>query len=102
MVQPLRVLLVGYGSTSAVSHELAKAGHDLRVQTVLNRAALEDALATAHDIAISDFKAGEISALEVLRVIQERGVDLPVIVVSGRLKGYFRVLAGDKDGKGAA
>jgi hypothetical protein len=24
------------------------------------------------------------------------------VVVSGRLKGYFRVLAGDKDGKGAA
>jgi DNA-binding NtrC family response regulator len=47
---------------------------------------LEDALWTTWDIAISDFTVGDFGALEALRVIQANAIDLPLIVVSGRIR----------------
>ena len=49
-------------------------------------AQLQAALADSWDIAISDFAVGDFGALSALRVIQERGIDLPLIVVSGKIR----------------
>src|SRR5205807_1897000 len=58
---------------------------------------LESALAGEWDIAISDFAVGEFGALHALAIIQDRNIDLPLIVVSGKIKDS-EVLAALKAG----
>src|SRR5581483_10130366 len=54
-------------------------------EPVADEAQLHAALAEKWDIAISDFTVGDFGALAALKIIQERGVDLPLIVVSGKM-----------------
>jgi|SRR5271157_676858 len=86
MSQPVRVLFIGESGAEAVSAELERGGYQPNLQRIVARSELHAALGAAWDIAISDFAAGDFGALEALRIIQERGVDLPLIVVSGRIK----------------
>src|SRR3954453_20132559 len=56
-------------------------------------AQLETALSDEWDIAISDFTIGDTGAIPALRLIQDRGVDLPLIVVSNKGKDSDAVAA---------
>ncbi len=85
-MQPLRVLFIGEAGAEVVSAELERAGYTPSFEWVLNEAQLDRALDGNCDIAISDFTVGEFGALAALRAIQEKGVDLPLIVVSGKIK----------------
>ena len=86
MAQPLRILFIGRTGAEPVADELRRGGYDPSFEPVTTRPQLDKALGDAWDIAISDFTVGDFGALEALRVIQASRVDLPLIVVSGRIK----------------
>jgi two-component system, cell cycle sensor histidine kinase and response regulator CckA len=86
MSRPLRVLFIGENGADAVAAELRIGGFEPAFQTVTDCSQLRDALRAPLDIVISDFRMAACSALQALRTIQECAVDLPLIVVSGRIK----------------
>lgn len=83
---PLRILFIGDTGADAVSAELERGGYSPHFERISSSAELIDALASTWDVAISDFTAGDFGALEALRLIQERGVDLPLIAVTGKIR----------------
>jgi two-component system, cell cycle sensor histidine kinase and response regulator CckA len=84
MPVPLQVLYIGDSGAGAVHAELTRGGYAPTFQHVSGEAHLLQALAARFDIAISDFAVGDFGALAALRIIQDRGIDLPLIVVSGK------------------
>lgn len=85
MGQILRVLAIGDAGSEAIAAELRRGGYEPVCRSVSDAAALRDALNEPWDIAIADFHSG-CGALEALRIVQESGVDLPLIVISGKAK----------------
>ncbi|HJT89700.1 MAG TPA: response regulator [Bryobacteraceae bacterium] len=86
MAIPLRVLFIGESGADPVAAELERAGYQPLFQKITTRQQLVDALAGNWDVAISDFTVGDFGAIAALTAIQERGVDLPLIAVTGRIK----------------
>src|SRR5262249_11255209 len=86
MGQPLRVLFIGDTGADAVASKLREGGYEPAFQQVLTGEQLQAALGGSWDIAISDFAVGGIGALAALCAIQESGIDLPLIVVSGKTR----------------
>ena len=86
MAHPLRVLFIGETGAEAVAAELREAGYEPSFEPVLTEERLQAALADSWDIAISDFTVGDFGALAALKIIQDRGIDLPLIVVSGKIR----------------
>src|SRR5438067_10465906 len=86
MEQSLRVLFIGDTGADAVAAELSQAGYESSFERILTEAQLQAALTENWDIAISNFATADVGALLALRAIQERGIDLPLIVVSGKIK----------------
>jgi two-component system, cell cycle sensor histidine kinase and response regulator CckA len=86
MDQPIRILFIGDNGADAVGAELERGGYQPSFERVSTKSQLESALAGNWDIAISDFLVGDCGAIEALRMIQEKTLDLPLIVVSGKLK----------------
>jgi two-component system, cell cycle sensor histidine kinase and response regulator CckA len=80
----LHVLYIGDSGAGAVHAELTRGGYDPIFQHVASEADLLKALSSRFDIAISDFAVGDFGALDALRIIQDRGIDLPLIAVSGK------------------
>ncbi len=84
--EPLRVLFIGQSGAEALVSELKRGGYVPTLTRITEASALRAALTGSWDIAISDFQVdGEFGAISALRAIQEMGVDLPLIVVSGRI-----------------
>jgi signal transduction histidine kinase len=83
MPDSLRILLIGETGADAIAAELRRGGYDPAFERAATRQELDAALETGCDIAISDFTVGDIGALEALRAILEKGIDLPLMVVSG-------------------
>ncbi len=86
MGRPLRVLYIGESGADEIVAELERGGFEPSVETLGTAERLDHALAAAWDIAIADFIPEECGALAALRVIRERNLDLPLIVVSGKVK----------------
>jgi signal transduction histidine kinase len=92
MAQPLELLFIGENGVDAVVAELQRGNYAPNVQRVTNLTELAAAVSplsksTPPDVAISDFAVGAgFGALEALLLIQEKGVDLPLIVVSGKVR----------------
>ena len=86
MGQSLRVLFVGENGADAIAAELERGGYESSFEHVADEDSLRRALGGNFDIAISDFGFHNFGALAALRIIQEKGVDLPLIVISGRVK----------------
>ncbi len=80
----LHILYIGESGAAVVQAELQRGGYDPVFQQVSSEAELLQALVSRFDIAISDFVVGDFGALEALRLIQERALDLPLIVVSAK------------------
>jgi two-component system cell cycle sensor histidine kinase/response regulator CckA len=79
-------MFIGETGAEAVETELRQGGYEPSFECILAEAQLHAALPGNWDIAISDFAVGDFGALAALRIIQERGVDLPLMVVSGNIK----------------
>ncbi len=94
MAEPLRVLYIADVGADAVAAELREGGYEPSFDRITSEEQLESALAEGYgpgtqapyDIAISDFAAGNTGAMAALRKIQEKGIDLPLIVASGKYK----------------
>src|SRR6516165_10177013 len=86
MAIPLRVMFIAETGADAISAELRRGGFDPIFRKVTSAADLSEALAAGWDVAISDLKVGNFGAVKALHVIQESGVDLPLIAITGKIK----------------
>jgi signal transduction histidine kinase/ActR/RegA family two-component response regulator len=86
MPVPLRVLFIAASSLDPVTAELQRAGFEPHFERISSAQQLRGALASDWDIALSDFAVGDFGALQALSIIQSIGLDLPLIVISGKIK----------------
>ena len=84
MSHPLRILFLGECAPEPVSAELRAGGYDPVFECVPARVDLEAALDKGWDIAISDFRAADFTALDALALIREKRLDLPLFVVASK------------------
>ncbi|MBI4643057.1 MAG: response regulator [Deltaproteobacteria bacterium] len=96
MSTPIKVLMVEDSEDDAklLVRQLRRGGyepHSLRVETA---AAMEAALAgQAWDLVISDYSLPHFSGLAALKLLKEKGLDLPFIIVSGKIGEHTAVAA---------
>jgi PAS domain S-box-containing protein len=84
----LKALLVEDSENDAelLLHALSKAGYKPTARRVDNAAEMESALAQDNwDLIISDYVLPQFSGLEALKILQRRGLDVPFIIVSGKI-----------------
>src|SRR5438309_2101635 len=86
MPHPLKVIFIGGIAPDAVIAELQRGGYTPETALAANREQLRDALNGKPDVAISDFIGDDFGAIEALQEIQQLNVDLPLIVVSGKIR----------------
>ncbi len=87
MLTPLRLLLVEPSENDAatLAEDLNQGGFDPAIERVETLEALKAALAQeVWDLVLCDWSTPLLQAPDVLALIQERGLDLPVIVVSAK------------------
>jgi PAS domain S-box-containing protein len=87
MAVPLRVLILEDSPADAelMLHELRRAGFDpdwVRVDTEADYCA---ALETPFDVVLADYSLPQYDALRALRLLQDRALDIPFIVVTGSI-----------------
>jgi diguanylate cyclase (GGDEF)-like protein/PAS domain S-box-containing protein len=88
MSTPLKVLVVedSEDDTSLLIRQLCKRGYDPSFKRVETSDELSEALEIQDwDIIISDYRLPAFSGLQALQVCQEKGFDIPFIVVSGAI-----------------
>jgi two-component system, cell cycle sensor histidine kinase and response regulator CckA len=94
MPRLLHLLYVGeHGPTPPIAAELTRGGFDPSFTCARTPEDLAQQLAGKWDLAIGLFEPGAFGAFDILRAVGERNLDLPVIVVSRRVKdGYVTAL----------
>ena len=88
MGKPLRVLIVEDSEDDAIFllHELRKGGYDVTFERVDTAPAMSEALdKQTWDIVIADYIMPHFSAPDALILLKAREIDLPFIVVSGKI-----------------
>lgn len=83
---PLRVLIISSNEadTVALVKELGSGGYDVQHKVIGTEAAMAACLDNATwDVVLSEYSTPEFDALGALRLLQERGLDLPFLVTSG-------------------
>lgn len=88
MTEPLRVLIVEDSEDDAllVLRELRKGGFEPRYERVDTRPAMEAALdRQPWDLVLADHSMPNFSSHGAIEVVKRRGLDLPIIVVSGTM-----------------
>lgn len=88
MAIPLRALIVEDDADDAalVVRQLSRAGFGVESRRVEDAAGLADALRSAEwDVVLADYNLPGFSGLEALRMITSRGIDVPLVVVSGAI-----------------
>jgi len=87
MAIPLRVLIVEDQPADAVLlvHELRRAGYDPTWRRVATEGEYRDALDPALDIVFADYNPPQFGAIRALHLLQEQGLDAPLILVSGTI-----------------
>jgi len=96
MNKPLNLLIVEDSDydTRLLLHELRLGGYEPIYERVETREAMEDALEKQEwDLVISDYVMPYFSGLVALKLVQDRGLDLPFIIVSGNIGEDVAVLA---------
>jgi len=86
MKRQLRALLIEDCETDAllIRHELESGGYEVTLRRVESAKALRAALDKDHwDLFISDYRLPQFSGLDALKIIQQKGLDQPFILVSG-------------------
>ncbi len=96
MNQPLRVLIVGDSTDDAllVERELRKGGYAVTSQRVETAGTMLAALEQQPwDLVICDLVLPGFNSLAALKLLQQQGLDLPFIIVSGRIDEDVAVAA---------
>jgi two-component system cell cycle sensor histidine kinase/response regulator CckA len=83
----LRILMLEDDPADAelLSHALHRAGLQFEVVRVESEAAYLEALHEHFDLVMSDYRLPGFDGLKALRHLQERGLDIPLIIVTGAL-----------------
>jgi signal transduction histidine kinase/DNA-binding response OmpR family regulator len=83
----LRVLLVedSVDDAELLLRELQRSGYDIHWQRVETADSMHSALQEAWDVIIADYAVPGFGALGALKVMQEQQLDIPFIIVSGRV-----------------
>jgi hypothetical protein len=84
----LKVLVVedSEHDTELLLHELGKAGYKPSARRVDNAVEMEAALVQGSwDLIISDYVLPQFSGIEALKIVQRRNLDIPFIIVSGKI-----------------
>jgi len=87
MAKPLRVLILEDRQADAelMLHELRRSGFDPSGPIIDTEAAFISGLDARPDVILADYRLPQWTALRALRLLQERGLDIPLIVISGTL-----------------
>ena len=87
MSVPIKVLLLedSVSDTELILHELRNAGFDPQWERVDTEADFLTHLSPAPDIILADFKLPQFDGTRALRLLRERGLDIPFILVSGSI-----------------
>lgn len=88
MNEGLKVLVVEDSEADAelLLHELSKVGYKPTARRVDSAAAMESALKQDDwDLIISDYVLPQFSGLEALKILQKHNLDIPFIIVSGKI-----------------
>ena len=88
MTTPLRLLLIEDSENDALllELELRRGGYDVSVHRVQTAADMRAALSSqTFDVIISDYSMPEFAMPRALALLQETGLDLPFIIVSGTI-----------------
>ena len=88
MDKPLQVLVVEDSEDDAllIVRELRRNGYEVTFERVDTRAAMAAALEKqTWDVIIADYVMPQFSGLDALKLLQESGLDLPFIIVSGKI-----------------
>jgi len=85
MAVSIRILFIGESGRDAITAELQRGGFEPVFEPISSAEELIRSLSTSWDLAIADFAFGQFGALQALSIIQERGVDLPLIVITGKI-----------------
>ena len=96
MAKPLHVLIVedSEDDTLLLIRDLRKAGYEPKYKRVDTKTAMISALNKRKwDIVIADYVMPNFSGLEALRMVKEKNVDIPFIVVSGSIGEELAVQA---------
>jgi PAS domain S-box-containing protein len=97
--EPLNVLLVEDNPADAelMTRELRRAGFNLRPQRIETEAEYLEKLSDGIDIILSDYCLPNFSGARALKLLKERGLDIPFIIVSGTI-GEETAVAAMRDG----
>jgi len=96
MAKPLRVLIIEDSENDALLllRELKRSGYDPTYERVYAAADLISALEKqSWDIIIADFVMPQFSGLEALKMIRSKELDVPVIIMSGKISDETAVTA---------
>jgi len=88
MSAPLKVLVIEDSEADAelLLHALARNGYKPTARRVDNSTDLEAAITQDHwDLIIADYVLPQFSGLEALKVVQRKGLDIPFLIVSGKI-----------------
>ena len=96
MSKPLHILIVedSEADTELLLHELRNAAFDPTFQRVDTPAAMSAALEQRKwDLVVADFSMPQFNALAALELLNQKGIDLPFIIVSGTIGEELAVKA---------
>src|SRR5438067_208920 len=93
MATPLRLLILEDNPSDAnlMVHALRLGGYDPVTERVETEQDYRDQLDPAVEIVLADFSLPEFNAVRAIEIMQERQLDIPVIIVSGAIGEEFAV-----------
>jgi DNA-binding NtrC family response regulator len=96
MGKPLNILIIedSEKDTALLLRELTRSGYDPTYECVCTAADLLPALQNKNwDIIVSDFVMPQFDGLEALKMVKEKGIDSPFIIMSGKISDETAVQA---------
>src|SRR5581483_12444336 len=87
MSELLRLLQIEDSETDAalIERSLARAGYTVHSERVIDAAEFKAALVRSWDVIIADYRLPEFDAPAALALLQQTGLDIPFLVVSGAI-----------------
>src|SRR6266705_5556826 len=93
--RPLRVLILEDRPEDAdlARHELQRAGYDLNWRRVDDEAGFKANLDPELDLILADYHQPQFDAVRALKLMQEAGLEIPFVIVSGAVGDDLAVAA---------